>query len=109
MFKDMNRSLGHDIYFRKGLPTFQLDLSDIDPKYNNIIVLYDFPFGFEGRIWDLIVSVPDHCLSFYFDGPRRRQPNHFKAVYTRKTQKRKCYTVGTECVSKRKTQHQYQS
>ena len=26
-----------------------------------------FPFGFEGRIWDLIVSVPDHCLSFYSD------------------------------------------
>ena len=25
-----------------------------------------FSFGFEGRIWDLIVSVPDHCLSFYF-------------------------------------------
>ena len=24
-------------------------------------------FGFEGRIWDLIVSVPYHCLSFYFD------------------------------------------
>ena len=24
-----------------------------------------FPFGFEGRIYDLIVSVPDHCLSFY--------------------------------------------
>ena len=23
-------------------------------------------FGFEGRIWDPIVSVPDHCLSFYF-------------------------------------------
>ena len=23
-------------------------------------------FGFEGRIWDLIVSVPDHCVSFYF-------------------------------------------
>ena len=23
-------------------------------------------FGFEGRIWDLIVSVPDHCLSFYY-------------------------------------------
>ena len=23
-------------------------------------------FGFEGRIWDLIVSVLDHCLSFYF-------------------------------------------
>ena len=25
-----------------------------------------FHFGFEGRMWDLIVSVPDHCLSFYF-------------------------------------------
>ena len=24
-------------------------------------------FDFEGRIWDLIVSVPDHCLSFYCD------------------------------------------
>ena len=24
-----------------------------------------FPFGFEGRMWDLIVSAPDHCLSFY--------------------------------------------
>ena len=23
-------------------------------------------FGFESRMWDLIVSVPDHCLSFYF-------------------------------------------
>ena len=23
-------------------------------------------FGFEGRMWDLIVSVPDHCLSNYF-------------------------------------------
>ena len=28
--------------------------------------VYYFPFGFEGRIWDLIVSVTDHCLSFYF-------------------------------------------
>ena len=26
-----------------------------------------FVIGFEGRIWDLIVSVPDHCLSFYFE------------------------------------------
>ena len=23
-----------------------------------------FPFGFDGWMWDLIVSVPDHCLSF---------------------------------------------
>ena len=41
MFKDLKRSLGHDIYFREGLPTFQLNFSDIDPKYNNIIVLND--------------------------------------------------------------------
>ena len=41
MFKDLKKSLGHEIYFREGLPTFQLNLSDIDPKYNNIIVLDD--------------------------------------------------------------------
>ena len=35
-------------------------------KLSSIYVFCYFPFGFEGRIWDLIVSVPDHCLSFYF-------------------------------------------
>ena len=25
-----------------------------------------FPFGFEGKRLELIVSVPDQCLSFYF-------------------------------------------
>ena len=25
-----------------------------------------FPFGIEGGIWDLIVLIPDHCLSIYF-------------------------------------------
>ena len=24
-----------------------------------------FPFGFEGGLWDLILIVPYHCLSFY--------------------------------------------
>ena len=37
-------------------------------KLSSIYVFSYFPFGFEGRIWDLIVSVPDHCLSFYFIG-----------------------------------------
>ena len=32
---------------------------DVKPQHNQ-------PFGFEGRMWDLIVSVPDHCLYFYF-------------------------------------------
>ena len=35
-------------------------------KLPSIYVFSYFPFGFEGRVWDLIVSVPDHCLSFYF-------------------------------------------
>ena len=35
-------------------------------KLSSIYVFSYFLFGFEGRIWDLIVSVPDHCFSFYF-------------------------------------------
>ena len=35
-------------------------------KLLSIYVFSCFPFGFKGRMWDLIVSVPDHCLSFYF-------------------------------------------
>ena len=34
-------------------------------KLLSIYVFSRFPFGFEGRMWDLIVSVPDRCLSFY--------------------------------------------
>ena len=34
-------------------------------KLLSIYVFSCFPFGFEGRMWDLIVSVPDHCISFY--------------------------------------------
>ena len=35
-------------------------------KLLSIYVFSYFPFGFEDRVWDLIVSVPGHCLSFYF-------------------------------------------
>ena len=35
-------------------------------KLPSIYVFSYFPFGFEGRMYDLIVSAPDHCLSFYF-------------------------------------------
>ena len=31
-----------------------------------VCVLRTLSFGFEGRMWDLIVLVPDHCKSFYF-------------------------------------------
>ena len=34
-------------------------------KLLSIYVFSYFPFGFEGRMWYPIVSVPDHCLSFY--------------------------------------------
>ena len=26
-----------------------------------------FPFGNEGGMWDVIVLIPDHCLSNYFN------------------------------------------
>ena len=31
-----------------------------------IYIFSYFPFGFEGRMWEMTVSVPDHCLPFYF-------------------------------------------
>ena len=40
-FKDMRRNIGKDIYFKQGLPEFEPDLCDIDPRYNNIVVLDD--------------------------------------------------------------------
>ena len=30
-------------------------------------VLASFSFAFEGRMWDLIVLVPDYCTSFYYE------------------------------------------
>ena len=38
-------------------------------KLLSVYVFSYFPFGSEGRMWDLIVSVPDYCLSFYFVVP----------------------------------------
>ena len=35
-------------------------------KLLSIYVFSYSPFGFEGRMWDVIVSVPNHCLSLYF-------------------------------------------
>ena len=42
------------------------------------------PFGFEGRMWDLIVSVPDHCLSFYFSQITQPPAAVFKKKMTSK-------------------------
>ena len=54
----------NDHLFEKEL--FILFAASAFRKLSSIYVFSYFPFGFEGRIWDLIVSVPDHCLSFYF-------------------------------------------
>ena len=40
---------------------------------SSIYVFSYFPFGFEGRIWDLIASVPDHCLSFYLEKKKKKK------------------------------------
>ena len=38
-------------------------------KLLSVYVFTSIPFDLQGRICDLVVSVPDHCLSFYFVGP----------------------------------------
>ena len=32
----------------------------------NFCICPSVPFGIEGRVWDVIVLIPDHCLSIYF-------------------------------------------
>ena len=44
-------------------------------KLLSCYVFSSFPFGFEGRIWDLIVSVPDRCLSCYFPLSKQFRPD----------------------------------
>ena len=39
---------------------------ELVPFVNCCQYMYCFPFGLAGRMWDLIISVPDHCLSFYW-------------------------------------------
>ena len=50
--------LGKELFIRFTASAFR--------KLTSIYVFSYFPFGFEGRMWDLIVSCTDHCLSFYF-------------------------------------------
>ena len=58
-FMKLNDHLfGKELFIRFSASAFR--------KLPSIYVFSYFPFGFEGRMWDLIVSVPDHCLSFYF-------------------------------------------
>ena len=52
------RLSGWGLFVRFAVSAFRGLLSDC--------VFVYFPFGFEGRMWDVIVSGSDHCLSFYF-------------------------------------------
>ena len=54
----MTTCLGKELFIRFTASAFR--------KLLSIYVFSYFSFGFEGRMWDMIVSVPDHCLSFYF-------------------------------------------
>ena len=53
----MTTYFGEELFIRFTASAFR--------KLPSIYVFSYFPFGFEGRMWDLIVSVPDYCLSFY--------------------------------------------
>ena len=58
-FSELNDHLfGKELFIRFTASAFRKLLSVYAFSY--------FPFGFEGRMWDLIVLVPDHCSSFYF-------------------------------------------
>ena len=35
-------------------------------RWSNFVCVSFFPFGIEGGMWDVIVLIPDHCLSLYF-------------------------------------------
>ena len=57
-FRQLNDHLfGKELFIRFAAGAFR--------KLPSVYIFSYFPFGFEGRMLDLIVSVPDHCLSFY--------------------------------------------
>ena len=54
----MTTCLGKEMFFRFTANAFR--------KLLLVHVFNYFPFGFRSRLWDLIISVPDRYLSFYF-------------------------------------------
>ena len=34
-----------------------------------------FPLGIEGGMWDVIILIPDHCLSIYLDNSTKASEN----------------------------------
>ena len=82
MFKNIGKFKPHFIKsaFRLLKELFILFAASAFRKLSSIYVFSYFPFGFEGRIWDLIVSVPDHCLSFYFPLVTNISGNWYRSV-----------------------------
>ena len=41
-------------------------MRDFRGRFSFFFVCPSFPFGTGGRLWDVIVLIPDHCLSIFF-------------------------------------------
>ena len=65
----------HKLKAKREALSQQIDTRLSFRKLPSIYVFSYFPFGFEGRMWDLIVSVPDHCLSFDLIKSQRQKEN----------------------------------
>ena len=47
-----------------------------------ILCVSSFPFGIKGRMWVVIVLIPDHCLSVYFTSYANKSGTiHLSFVY----------------------------
>ena len=46
--------------------SYSFDLPCVSCEHLSICMCASFPFGFDGGMWDLIVIVSDHCISFHF-------------------------------------------
>ena len=68
-------------------------------KLLSVYVFSYFPFGFEGRIWALIISVPDCCLSFYLTESFMPEPSLCLRPAHRRTIKEVCKVVNRDCVN----------
>ena len=47
-----------------------------------LCVCLSFPFGIEGGMWDVIVLIPDHCLSIYFGISSYKFPFYYNEIFT---------------------------
>ena len=60
IFNENSRMFGKELVIRFNVVVFHKRLVVC------VCVCASFPFGYEGGMWDVIVLVPDHCLSVYF-------------------------------------------